>query len=185
MHARFSRWIGPLPERQPGVTGWLVLTAIAGGLLALLLAQPVPGLSILAAFDAATLLSQRMRRRWVCPMTNDRVNEDIGSLARAFDRRAADPLDPWAIRAVWNAMMPLTELNGWHFPLRPSDRFDDDLGLDSEEIEYLIPALVEQCERVPGEWEANPYYRRLRSVGDLVHFISAQPLRRSAMSART
>src|SRR5689334_16183499 len=111
MHARFSRWIGPLPKRQPGVTGWLLLTAMAGGLLALLLAQPVPTLSVLAALDATTLLSQRIRRRWVCAMTNDRVNEDIGSFARAFDRRAADPLDPWAIRAVWNAMMPLTESN--------------------------------------------------------------------------
>ena len=39
--------------------------------------------------------------------------------------------------------------------------------------------LVEQCERVPGNWKANPFYDcGVKTVGDLVHFIPAQPLRR-------
>jgi hypothetical protein len=33
---------------------------------------------------------------------------------------------------------------------------------------------------VPGNWQANPFYGRVNTAGDLVHFISAQPLKRSA-----
>jgi hypothetical protein len=76
--------------------------------------------------------------------------------------------------------MPRTEVQGRRMPLRPTDHFDTDLRIDLDDIESLVPALVEQCERVPGNWEANPYARRVRTVADLVSFISAQPLRHSA-----
>jgi hypothetical protein len=81
---------------------------------------------------------------------------------------------------VWNALTPLTDCDGQRIPLRPADRFEDDLGIDLEDVEDEVPRLVEQCERVAGNWKANPYCKRLSTVGDLVHFVSAQPLRGSA-----
>jgi hypothetical protein len=48
--------------------------------------------------------------------------------------------------------------------------------VDPEEVEELIPSLVERCGRAVGNWSANPFYAGLSTVGALVHFISAQPL---------
>ena len=180
MHARFSRWIGLRLERRPGAIGWLVLAGIAGALLFALIAHPVGTVSVFITFAGVTLLLDRKRTRRVRVLADERTNEDIGSFARAFKRRGSDPVDPWAIRAVWNALVPLTESKARWIPLRPTDRFEADLEIDPEDLELLVPQLVEQCERVSGNWTANPYYRRLRTVADLVYFISAQPLRRSA-----
>ena len=69
---------------------------------------------------------------------------------------------------------------GRRIPLRPTDRFEKDLGIDPEDVEALVPQLVEQCERLSGNWRANPFYARLETMSDLIYFISAQPLRRSS-----
>ena len=46
------------------------------------------------------------------------AGEDIGTFARAFDRRS-EPFDPWVVRATWDALLPYCG-----FPLRPADRVD-------------------------------------------------------------
>jgi hypothetical protein len=97
---------------------------------------------------------------------------------RAFDLIGPAPVDPDAVRVVWEAVLPLTALRGPAIPLRPTDRFAADLGVDPEEVEELIPSLVERCGRSVGNWSANPYFAGLVTVGALVHFISAQPLDR-------
>ena len=160
--------------------GWAVLAVLGGAFLFVLVAHPIGTGSVVVAFAAVTTLLERRRTRYVRAEAEKRAGEDIGSFARAFERRGPNPADPWAIRAVWQALTPRTEAKGRQLPLRPTDHFDTDLCIDSEDIEALVPALVAQCERDPGNWEANPYLNRVRTVADLVHFISAQPLRRSA-----
>jgi hypothetical protein len=180
MHGRFSRYIEPLSQPKPGFFGWLLLTAIAGAILFGLVVRPVGTLSAFAGLAVVTFVAERKHARRVVSIAGSRENEDIGSFARAFERRANESLDPWAIRAAWNALVPLTEASGRQIPLRPTDRFAEDLLLDPDDLEDLVPQLVEQCERVPGNWKANPFYHRLNTVADLVYFISAQPLRRLA-----
>jgi hypothetical protein len=182
MHRRISSWITPLPTSHGrlGLGGWLAVAGIAAVPLFFLITHPLGTLSVFAVFVGMTLLLEYKRSQQVRALVDERPNEDIGSFARAFNRRGSDPVDPWAIRAVWNALVPMTESKGRRIPLRPTDRVDTDLAIDPEDFEDLVPALVEQCERVSGNWEANPYYRRLSTVADLVYFISAQPLRRSA-----
>jgi hypothetical protein len=180
MHGRFSRYIDPLSQPKPGLLGWFMLAAIAGAIVFALAARPVATLSVFAGLTVITFLSERKHARRVITIAAQRPNEDIGSFARAFERRANESLDPWAIRAVWNTLVPLTESRGRQIPLRPTDRFEEDLLVDLDDLEDLVPRLVEQCERVMGNWKANPFYHRLNTVADLVYFISAQPLRRSA-----
>jgi hypothetical protein len=182
MHGKFSRWIGPLPssEAKLGPWAWLALAGIAAISLYCLLVHPFGTMSVVAAFTGVSLLQEYKRSQRVRALLDERPNEDIGTFARAFNRRGSDPVDPWAIRAVWNALVPLTESKGRRIPLRPTDRFKADLMIDLEEIEHLVSELVIQCERVSGNWQANPYDRRLGTVADLVHFISSQPLRQSA-----
>src|SRR4051812_5378542 len=180
MHARFSRWIGPLPVAKPGIVGWLVLAVVVGAILSVFAAHPISTGAGIGALALITVLAERQRTMRVRDIALDRQGEDIGSFARSFDRRGRSQLDPWAIRAVWNALLPYTESSGRGIPLRRTDRFEDDLGIDPDDVEDLVVQLVEQCERVPGNWKANPFYDRVITVGDLVHFISAQPLRRLA-----
>ncbi len=176
MHGRFSRWIGPLPQPKQGLAGWVVLTLIAAALLFAFVAHPIASSSIVAGLVLLAIVDERTRSRRVIAIANERIEEDIGSFARAFDRRTCEVLDPWAIRAVWDVLVPLTDSSGRKIPLRPTDRFKADLLLDADDLEDVVPQLVEQCERVAGNWQANPFYGRLDTVADLVHFISAQPL---------
>lgn len=180
MHRQFSRWMHPLPQSTPGIAGWVAIGVIGAALIFVLLRYPVATLITTGAVALASVISERRRTIHVRKIAASRPNEDIGSFARAFDRRGAPPFDPWAVRAVWNAVGAATEANGQRIPLRPTDRLVADLDIDAEEIEYLVPELVEQCERVPGDWKANPYNERLATVGDLVYFISSQPVRGSS-----
>ncbi len=183
MHTRFSRWIGPLPATKPDIVGWLILAAVGTAILFVLVAHPIGTVVSIGALTLITIVAERRRAVRVRVMPDGRAGEDIGSFARSFTRRGGPQLDPWAIRAVWNALLPLTESNGRRTPLRPADRFEEDLSIDPDDVEALVVQLVEQCERVPGNWRANPFYNSsVKTVGDLVHFISAQPLRQSAES---
>jgi hypothetical protein len=166
------------PSREPARSwqGWTVLGLCAVGLIYALIVQPLGSLAFVGGMLALGWVLDRPRARRLQVERRSRLNEDIGSFSRAFDRRATDPLDPGAIRAVWDALLPLTAVGGPAIPLRPTDRFQLDLGVDPEEVEELIPGLVERCGRAVGNWTANPYYAGLSTVGALVHFISAQPL---------
>ena len=177
MHAQFSRWIGPIPKKRQDPFGWIILALVAAAIIFGIVAHPLGAAVLVSAVAATSYLLERHRAPSVMRAAASRDGEDIGSFARAFDRHADAPVDPWAIRAVWNALVPLTASRGYRIPLRPTDRLEIDLFVDSEDVEELVPLLVEQCERVNGRWTDNPYFTRLNTVGDLVHFISAQPLR--------
>src|SRR5437762_5008286 len=96
MHLHFSRWIGPLPERKTPAVGWLLLSAIVVGLLIVLVMRPIGTLAVLAAIALLTVMTERQRSTRVSAMLRDRPNEDIGSFARAFNRRGNEWLDAWA-----------------------------------------------------------------------------------------
>jgi hypothetical protein len=178
MHARFSRWIGPVPVSKPSIVGWLVLAAVLAAILSVFVTHPVSVGAGLGALTLITIVAEQKRTMRLRGLAQDRQGEDIGSFARSFDRRDGSQLDAWAIRSVWNALVPYTESKGRRVPLRPTDRFEEDLGIDPDDIEELVSQLVEQCERIPGNWKANPFYESVTTVGDLVRFVSAQPLRR-------
>jgi len=161
--------------------GVLLGTGLVAALVYALVTHPVGTLAAAVVLTALGTLSHRRWTRQFAVLAEQRASEDIGSFARAFNRRSGDPLDPWAIRAVWNALVTLTEEEGGHqIPLRPTDRFED-VGIDWDDVDELIEPLVEQCERKPGNWTANPYNGKVSTIGALVHFISAQPLRYQAI----
>jgi hypothetical protein len=171
-----SRW--PSLAREPATTwqGWTLVAVCAVGLAYALIVQPLGSLVLIGGILTLGWLYDRPRPRRLTIERPSRPNDDFGSFMRAFDQRGPAPVDPWAVRVVWEAVLPLTALRGPAIPLRPTDRFQLDLGVDPEEVEELIPSLVARCGRAVGNWSANPYYAGLSTVGALVHFISAQPL---------
>jgi len=153
-----------------------VLGVCAVSLVYALFVQPLGSLVLIGGVLLVGWLYDRPRARRISVERQSRPNEDFGSFVRAFDLTGPAPVDPWAVRVVWEAVLPLTALRGPAIPLRPADRFAADLGVDPEEVEELIPSLVGRCGRAVGNWSANPYFSGLATVGALVHFISAQPL---------
>ena len=171
-----TRWLYPAREPATSWRGWAFLAVCAIGLVYALVVQPIGSLALIGGILALGWLYDRPRARRRAIDRPLRPNEDFGSFVSALDERGPAPVDPYAVRIVWDAVLPLTALRGPAIPLRPTDRFELDLGVDPEEVEELIPSLVERCGRAVGNWSANPFYAGLSTVGALVHFISAQPL---------
>jgi hypothetical protein len=170
-----ARWLAPSREHATSWQGWAVLGVCAVALLYALVVRPLGSLMLIGGILALGWLYDRPRGPRLVLERPSRPNEDFGSFVRAFEHSGSDPIDPWAVRVVWESVHPLTALRGPAIPLRPTDRFALDLGVDPDEVEELIPGLVERCGRTVGNWSANPYYAGLSTVGALVHFISAQP----------
>ena len=106
--------------------------------------------------------------------------EDIGTFARAFDRRG-DWFSPHVVRAVWDALEPYVTLGGSRVPVRPTDRIDEDLHIDWDDIELMLSEVANRTGRSIEGIEENPWYGRVRTVGDMVRLLSAQPLRPAAI----
>jgi hypothetical protein len=135
---------------------------------------------LLAVTWPLMLVNQFRLNRHFHRLLAERPGEDIGTFARAFDRRT-QPFDPWVVRATWDALVPDVVCEGRKVPvpLRPSDRLFEELHIDPEDIEFIFFEIVEEIATRSGHslnnLENNPYFGEFETVGDLVHFISRQP----------
>jgi hypothetical protein len=171
-----SRWMPPYRAAEPGPPSralLAVLVPLAAWSLWYLARHPI---AILVGGGLATLiwlvgllLDRQQARR-----ARERVGEDIGSFARAFDRREPT-FDPWVVRAVWDALAPWTVArDGTRFPLRPTDVIAD-LGCVDEDLEDVFVEAATRARRQPEARPTNPYFGRVVTVGDLIAFLSHQP----------
>lgn len=177
--ATFSRWMQPPPKPMSRWAAWLTFAALISPFL--LAAAFTRGGKIVLGFlvlvgTSGTLVSRQRLRR----LAADRRGEDIGTFARAFDRRA-EPFDPRVVRAVWDALQPYMTLGRERAPLRPTDRIDEDLDIDWDDIDMcVLQEVAERAGRSLDGIEANPLHGRVATVGDLVRLLSAQPRRAAA-----
>lgn len=176
---QFSRWMPPLPATPLRIRDWIVLLAIIGGILAIVVAAfvqtPVSAgiafLLILLPWSVAARRWGREERR----IASERKGEDIGTFARAFDRRA-DSFDPWVVRATWDALQIYLR-----FPLRPTDRLIEDLCIDPDDIDMaLLFEIAARSQHSLDNLKANPYFAKFATfrdvtVEDFVKLISWQP----------
>jgi hypothetical protein len=100
----------------------------------------------------------------------ERPGQDIGNFARDFPRRS---VDTWAIRATYEELRRLPDLAS--FPIRADDPLDL-LFTDPDELDDILRDLSERTGRPLDGCEANPFYGTFDTVGQLVSFVSAQPL---------
>jgi hypothetical protein len=172
----FSRWMPRSEPPQGGMTSRVTLAVL--GLTALwalwYLAHHPVGAALTSAFVGAVWLVGGLLDRRVTRLAHERAGEDIGTFARAFDRRATT-FDPWVVRAVWDALAPWTELRGGgRLALRPADVIAE-LGCVDEDLDDVLRESVTRARHSLHGVEGNPYYGRVVTVGDLVAFISHQP----------
>lgn len=174
--ATFSRWMPPPPTPMSRRATWLACAAL---LTPFLLAaafsrggKAVLGFLVLVGTSGTLVGRQRLRR-----LAAARPGEDIGTFARAFDRRG-EPFDPHVVRAVWDALQPYMIYGRGRVPVRLTDRIDEDLDIDWDDIDMgLLQEVAGRAGRSLEGLEANPWYGRVRTVGDLVRLLSTQPRR--------
>lgn len=178
---KFSRWMPPAPERRASPASWALLAALSGSVLAAVLLSPVARVAV-AGVAVCMLLAALVGRQRPRARPHRRVGEDIGTFARALDRREAT-FDPWVVRAVWDALQAELRTSGVELPLRPGDRLVADLGLDSDDLAFdVLPAVAARTGRSDA-WEhvrANPMRDRVDTVADLIRFVALLPRRAAA-----
>lgn len=120
---------------------------------------------MVAAGFVFMLWEQRRLRR----LALRRREESICTFVRALDYRN---LDTRIIRAVYEE---LQEYVGTPVPLRPLDRFEEDLHIDTEELDNIAEQIAKRCSRRFSDVASNPYFGHVRTVSDLIQFLYAQP----------
>lgn len=174
MH-RLSRW-NRIPEQPWTPTGLLVLGCIVAALLALVYFEPIVGLILGGLVVIGFIVSIRHNRR-MGRLAASRGDESICTFARSFDRRS---VDPWIIRAVYEELQSACAFKGGVVPIRATDHMVRDLDIDGDELDYIAEDIARRAGRSLSHSEKNPWYDRVHTAGDLVHFFAHQPKDRAA-----
>jgi hypothetical protein len=112
-------------------------------------------------------------RRWR-ERSASRRGEDIGTFARAFDRKGGSLFDPRVVRATWDALAVELEPGGSRVPVRPVDDLEQDFEI--EYVEVLATAIAQRAGRSPVAWQVEPsLLDHVRTVADLVQVVTRQP----------
>lgn len=151
----------------------IILSSVAAALCwALPLFMLLPLVALLSALWVIARKSSRAQRDSLCRLAMERRGESICQFARSFDTRA---VDTWVIRAVYDTLQQ--DLHDMHpaFPVRASDLLQD-LLCDPDDLDmHLADELARRSCRSLNNPQANPLYGKIRSVGELVLFLNAQP----------
>ena len=106
-------------------------------------------------------------------IAHNRTGESICSFTRALSFRQ---IDTWIIRATWEELQDyVTHKNLNEFPIRPTDKVEDDFKIDPEEIEDIVERIAQRSRRSLEETDKNPYFGKIETVGDLISFVNNQP----------
>lgn len=106
-------------------------------------------------------------------VARERAGDSICTFARALDYRR---IDTKVIRAAYEAGQDYFAYLGRPFPLRPTDRFAEDFTMDDEDVDDLVIDAASRAGRSIENSEDNPFYDRVKSVGDMIEFLCCQPV---------
>jgi hypothetical protein len=104
-------------------------------------------------------------------------DDTICDFRRSFDVRQ---IDPWIIRATYEAFGAWFDAKQAKFPLRASDSIADDLKIAWEDLDDLAHEVARRAGYDISECEANPLYGKVITVEDFVMFVTHQPKIRQA-----
>lgn len=163
-----SRRTPPAPNKPLTPRGVLLLSLFCAAMAIALITQLSILVTELAAIVVASILLGLDRRRFRS-LAVGREGESICTFARSFDYRSTDT---WIIRAVYEGMRVYIPQG---FPLRGSDRLDEDLRIDPDDLDDLAVEIGLRAGRSSAGYEANPMFGRVRTLSDFVHFFMHQP----------
>jgi acyl carrier protein len=130
------------------------------------IAVPVAGF-ILVLGIATVIINRRLRRLAV-----ERPADSICSFARSLDYRR---LDTQVIRAAHEELQRYLESVSPKFPIRTTDRLEQDLHIDYEDTADILITVAKRCGRDLQSSEAWPRKLRFETVADLIYFVCDLP----------
>lgn len=127
--------------------------------------------ALVCAFCVWSSVLNRREKHRLQTLASARQGESICDFARSFDTRRTDT---WIIRAVYQELQPFFR-PVVPFPIRATDSLLDISHLDHDDVDDLIAEVALRAGRSIEQTECNPYYGKVRTISDAVHFVNAQP----------
>lgn len=151
-------------------------SALAYGVIALFLAAVAwlcftkPVALIIVSFIIIYLVIATIKdNKRLRAIAAERAGDNVCTFARAFDRRN---VDPWTIRAAYDEFQEYFGSIERPFPIRASDRLQEDLKMDGDDVFDLLFAIAERSRHDITFLNDNP---QIHTIGDLVVCISNLP----------
>ena len=168
---RASRFM-PKYTRTRSWSAWIALAILAFVPAYFLLNHPVGTSIVIVLFLVVSIIEHRRHKAQLRLLAESRSGESICEFARSFERKE---IDTWVVRAVYEQLQQY--LGGdVPVPIRATDRLKEDLPIDTEDLEMdLMAEISQRAGRSLHNTTANPYYDQVKTVGDLVLFLDAQP----------
>jgi hypothetical protein len=168
---RASRFI-PKYTRTRHWPAWIALAILACVPVYFLLNHPVATRLLIVSLFGLSIVEHRRDTARLRVLAEARSGESICKFVRSFERKE---IDTWVVRAVYEQLQQY--LGGTiPVPIRATDRLTEDLPIDTEDLEMdLMVQIAQRTGRSLTRTTANPYYDRVRTIGDLVLFFNAQP----------
>lgn len=167
---KFSRH---MPKQEENLAaGWVVISLLVAAATWFIFEHPWL-LIVAGVLSPWAIVSMKTERQRLLEMREARKNESICTFARSFDRRA---VDPWIIRAVYEQLEPYQRIEDVSVPLRATDSIFQDLKVPGNDFDYDVTEIAQRCGRSLRSYETNPFYGKIDTVADLVHFLNAQPV---------
>jgi hypothetical protein len=168
---RASRFM-PKYTRKGYWPAWTALAILAFVSAYFLLNHPVGTIIVIVSLLVVSIVEHKRHKARMRLLAESRSGESICEFARSFDRKETDT---WVIRAIYEQLQRY--LGGdLPLPIRATDRLKEDLPIDTEDLEMdLMAEISQRTGRSLNNTTANPYYAKVKTVGDLVLFFNAQP----------
>lgn len=163
------------PSASPAARwlGYLFVAGLVGGFLGALWAHPAVVGALVALAMGGEAVSRAREKKHFARLLQTRSEASICHFARSIDCRH---VDTWVVRAVYDELQACLAHHRARFPLRVTDRLGADLQIDGDELDLsLVPDIAQRTGRDLSSTQANPFFGKVTTVGDLVKFFNAQP----------
>jgi hypothetical protein len=162
----------PKYTRKHHWPAWIALAIIAFVPVYFLINHPLGTIIVVVSLLLASVIEHQRYNARLRLLAESRSEESICEFARSFERKE---IDTWVVRAVYEQLQQY--LGGdLPVPIRATDRLKEDLPIDPDDLEMdLMAEMSQRTGRALSNTTANPYYDKVKTVGDLVLFLNAQP----------
>ena len=161
-----SRHLPPAQKSEMNPLGGMLLIAFSIFVIFQIYNHPIIIIPLFTLF-LGYLLANRHESKQLQNFIKDR-SDNICSFRKSFNLKI---VDPWIVRASYEAFQSYL---GKDFPLRASDRIEEDLHIDSEDLEDIANEVFARTGYDVSDNQQNPFYNRVKTVEDFVLFFTHQ-----------
>ena len=165
-----SRHMPATPEHKVSPLAYAVLLAFGLGIVYLCWRIPFV-IAVVASIALLSWVVWIFERKRLAKLSANRHEDSICTFARSFDCRH---VDTQIIRAVYEELQSYLSDSHDKFPIRASDRIDEDLRIDREDLDDIAYDIAARAGCDMANTKANPLFDKVNTVADMVLFFAHQ-----------